>query len=613
MKQMPIAGLFSLAALGAQAQVAPFVPVSRSFEPVVVTASRALAADTTLRDATVITREDLDASGALSLAEVLQRRAGVEVRATGGPGQPQGIFIRGAGTAQTLVLIDGMRAGSATVGTTSIENIPIEMIERIEVVKGPMSSLYGSEAMGGVVQIFTRGKAVPHLFASSSYGSDNDRRAAAGITTVEGGTSVSLSLGARKVDAPSATTERVPFCHDPDRDPYENAFASLRASQRLWQGEVIALEAFASRGRTHFDGCSGPGDPTDRNDQTIAGARITSSTHFTREWASRLSVGQGRDKLEIRGAFPDRFETRQDQASWVNQFTIAGGSVVAGAETLRQKVISDVERTAFSATRRNTHSVFAGLNQAWEGQRIEASARRDDDDAFGKRNTGSVGYGMAWPGIGRISTTVARGFRAPTFFDLYGPASDFYQPNAQLRPERNRSREITLRAEPAAPIRWHITAFDNRIEDLIVYVAPTVLNVKTARIRGAELGAEGEAWGVRWSVALTLQRPRDEETGLRLQGRAERFGTLEASRAFGAWTAGMTVSASGNRFDSTTESPQSRLAAHAVVDARLRYAVDKHVSVELAATNLGDKRYESAVGYEGSRRGMLATLRFEAF
>ncbi|MEO5676949.1 MAG: TonB-dependent receptor plug domain-containing protein, partial [Usitatibacter sp.] len=258
MKQMPIAGLLGLAALGAQAQVVPFA-VSRAFDPVVVTASRALAADVTLRDATVITREDLDASGALSLAEVLQRRAGVEVRATGGPGQPQGLFIRGAGTAQTLVLIDGLRAGSATVGTTSIENIPLEMIERIEVVKGPLSSLYGSEAMGGVVQVFTRGKTVPHLFVSSAYGSDNDRRAAAGITTVEGGTAVSLSLGARKVDAPSATTQRAPFCHDPDRDPHENAFASVRASQRLWQGEVIAFEAFASRARTHFDGCSGPG------------------------------------------------------------------------------------------------------------------------------------------------------------------------------------------------------------------------------------------------------------------------------------------------------------------------------------------------------------------
>ena len=608
MKQMPIAGLLGLAALGAQAQLAP-LPISRSFDPVVVTASRALAGDVTLRDATVITREELDASGALSLAEVLARRAGVEVRATGGPGQPQGLFIRGAGSAQTLVLIDGLRAGSATVGTTSIENIPIEMIERIEVVKGPLSSLYGSEAMGGVVQIFTRGKAVPHLFASSAYGSDNDRRAAAGITTVDGATAVSLSLGVRKVDAPSATTERARFCHDPDRDPYENAFASLRASQRLWQGELVTLEAFASRGRTAFDGCG----TDDRNDQTIAGARITSSTNFTRDWASRLSLGQGRDKLVIRGDFPDRFETRQDQAAWVNQFAIPGGSVVAGGELLRQKVISDVERTAFTATRRDTRSVFVGLNQAWEGQRIEASARRDDDDAFGQRNTGSVGYGWAWPGVVRISTTVARGFRAPTFFDLYGPASEFYQPNAQLRPERNRSREISLRSEPSAPIRWRITSFDNRIEDLIVFVAPTVLNVKRARIRGAELGAEGEAWGFQWQAAFTAQRPRDEETGRRLQGRAEHFGTVEARRTFGAWTAGVTVRASGNRFDSTVESAESRLSSYGVVDARLRYAINKHVALELNATNLGDKRHESAVGYDAARRGVLLSLRFEAF
>ena len=608
MKPLPIAGLLGLAALGAQAQ-APAFPPTRNSDPVVVTASRSLVAGATLRDATVITREELDASGALTLAEVLQRRAGIEVRSTGGPGQPQGLFIRGAGTAQTLVLIDGLRVGSATVGTTSIENLPLEMIERIEVVKGPLSSLYGSEAIGGVVQIFTRGRSVPHLFVSSAYGTDNDRRAAAGIATVDGGTAVALAFGARKVDARSATTERAPFCHDPDRDPYENAFASLRASQRLWQGEVLALEAFASRGRTAFDGCG----TDDRNDQTIAGARFTSSTQFSREWASRISVGQGRDKIEIRGAFPDRFETRQDQASWINEFTMPGGNVVAGWETLRQTVLSDPERTVFSTTRRDTNSVFVGLNEAWGPQRLEASARRDVDRAFGTRNTGSVAYGMAWPGVGRISATLARGFRAPTFFDLYGPASDFYQPNTQLRPERSRSREVSVRAEPGAPLRWRITAFDNRIEDLIVFVAPTVLNVNRARIRGAELAAEGEAWGIRWQASLTAQRPRDEDTGLRLQGRAERFGTLSASRVFGAWTAGLGVHASGERFDSANESPATRLAPYAVVDARLRYAVNKKLAVELAATNLADRRYENALGYDASRRGVLVSIRFDAF
>src|SRR6476619_4120303 len=132
MRPLPFAGLLSLAALGAHAQVAapPFPYAPTAFEPVVVTASRGLAAAPTLRDAIVITREDLEASGSLSLAEVLQRRAGIEVRATGGPGQPQGLFIRGASSAQTLVLVDGLRVGSATVGTTSIENIPVDLVER---------------------------------------------------------------------------------------------------------------------------------------------------------------------------------------------------------------------------------------------------------------------------------------------------------------------------------------------------------------------------------------------------------------------------------------------------------------------------------------------------
>jgi vitamin B12 transporter len=610
MKPLPIAGLLGLAALGAQAQ-APAFRAPHSFDPVVVTASRGLVAGATLRDATVITREEIDAAGALSLAELLQRRAGIEVRATGGPGQPQGLFIRGASTAQTLVLVDGLRVGSATVGTTSIENIPLEMIERIELVKGPLSSLYGSEAMGGVVQIFTRGKAVPHLFASAGYGSDRDRRAAAGVTTVDGGTAVAFSLGARQVEAPSATTARAPFCHDPDRDPHESAFANLRASQRLWQGEVVALEAFAARGRTHFDGCSGPAFPSDRTDQTIAGARITSSTNFTRDWASRLAVGQGRDKLEIRGEFPDRFETRQDQAAWINEFAVPGGSVVAGVEALRQKVLSDA--TVFAATRRDTSSVFIGINESWGAQHFEASARRDDDDAFGARTTGSVGHGLDWPGVGRVAVTFARGFRAPTFFDLFGPSSDFYQPNPALLPERNQSREVSIRAQPASPIRWRLTAFDNRIDDLIAYVAPTVLNVKRARIRGAEFAAEGETRGVRWRAHVTVQRPRDEQTGLRLQGRAEQFATFEASRAFGSWTAGLAVRASGERFDSPTEDAAARLGSYVVVDARLRYAVNKHLMLELSATNLGDRRYETSVGYEAPRRGLLLNVRFEAF
>jgi vitamin B12 transporter len=607
MKASCLAGLASLASLGAQAQIPPSSAPPGSFDPMVVTASRGLLPANTLRDATVITREDIDASGALSLAEVLQRRAGVEVRSTGGPGQPQSLFIRGAGSAQTLVLVDGMRVGSATVGTTSIENIPLDLIERVEIVKGPMSGLYGSDAIGGIVQIFTRGKSVPHLFAAAGYGNNGEARGSAGLTAADDTTLISFSAGARRVDAPSATNARA-FGYNPDRDPYQNAFTNLRVAQKLWQGETLQLEAFGSWGRTHFD--AGPGD--DRNDQTISGARFTSSTNFTDWWASRLALGQGRDRIVTHGNFPSIFETRQDQASWTNEIAVPGGALVAGAETVRQQVISD---EAFSRTRRNTNAGFAGIRQAWEDQAIEASTRLDDDEQFGRRTTGTVSYGWTLPSIGRLAATFARGFRAPTFFDLYGPASDGYSPNPTLRPERSRSSEVSLQSDSKSRLQWRLTGFDSRLEDLIVYSfeQATVLNVARGRVRGIEAAVEGAWLGTRARAAFTAQRPRDEDTGKRLQGRSERFGSLELSRGFGSWTATVGAVANGARFDSTDESPSSRLPGYAVVDARVRYEINKQVAVELSASNLGDRRYEGAVGYDAPRRTVLLSLKLDAF
>lgn len=614
MKPLPIAGLFTLAALGAQAQSST-LQYPRNLDTVIVTATRSLAGGSTLRDATVITRDEIESAGALSLGELLERRAGVELRATGGPGQPQGIFIRGAGAAQTLVLIDGLRAGSATQGTTSIENIPLEMIERIEVVKGPMSSLYGSEAAGGVIQIFTRGKSVPHLFVSTAYGTSNDRRVSAGLATAEKDTVLSLAMGARKVDAPSATNPRATFSYDPDKDPYENAFANLHASQRLWQGEILALDAFVSRGRTRFDaGIPFDGIPVDdRSDQTISGARFSSSTNFMPWWSSRLVVGQGRDKLAFHGQFASQIETRQDQAGWINEFATLGGTMVAGLETVRQSVRSD-ESLVYARDRRDTNSGFVSLTQDLQGQRFEGSVRRDDDDQFGTRNTGSVSYGVDWPQGARLSATFARGFRAPTFNDLYARFPG-YIPNPGLLPERSNSREIALRSVAGAATSWRLTAFDNRFDDLIVFdgVAGTVKNVASARIRGIEASVDASWLGVRWRASVTAQRPRDEDSGLRLQSRAERFASIDASRAFGAWTAGIALHASGDRFDSTTQSADTRLPSYAVVDARVRYAIDKRWSVELTAANLGDRRYESSVGYDAPRRSVLLNLRFEAF
>jgi vitamin B12 transporter len=608
MKSGCVAALAGLTAICAQAQSLPFLA---SNAPLVVTATRALEGSTSLRDTVVISREELDAAGPLSLGELLERRAGLELRATGGPGQPQGVFIRGAGTAQTLVLVDGLRVGSATVGTTSIENIPLELVERIEVVKGPLSSLYGSDAIGGVVQVFTRGKSVPHLFASAGVGNSRERRLAAGVTAADGDTSMAISFGAREVDAYSATNPRASFAYAPDRDPHENAFANVRLAHRLWQGETVALEAFGSRARTRYDAglpFSGPA-LDDRNDQSIAGARITSSNEIARGWKSRLVIGHGRDRIETRGLYPAEFETRQDQASWVNELTVPGAIVTAGAELLRQEVGPAGQ---FTTGTRRVESYFAGVRSDWRGNLLEASVRGDDyKESFGRHVTSTVGYGFDWPGFARGTFTVGRGFRAPTFFDLYAPASDFYVSNPQLRPEASESRELALRSLGKGPLRWRLAAYDNRIDDLIVFVAPTVQNVGRAEIRGVEGSLELTAWGARWRASATVQKPRDAGTGLALPGRARRFGTFEVERDFGPVRASIAAHASGERYDQPGE--RERLPGYATLDARVRYTLDKRWSIDVAATNLGDKRRETSVGCDAPRRALLVSVRFEAF
>jgi len=612
MKFLSFAGLAGVASIAVHAQQTTIPVVQPSSEPLVVTASRLINPAPTLRDAVVITREDLDDSQAMSLAEVLQRKAGIDVRSLGGAGQPQSLFVRGAGSAQTLVLVDGLRVGDAFFGTTPIEHIPLELVERIEVVKGPLSSLYGSDAVGGVIQIFTRRKDVPHLFATAGYGSYGDQRVAAGIETVDRGMTAALTLGARRVDPPSATNPRSPF-FNPDRDRYDNAFANLRLSQVLWQGETVTLEAFATHSHTHFDnGLTSPVD--DRDTQTVSGARITSSNNFAPGWASKLTLGQGRDRLvEFSSDFSgtptrDTFETRQDQAAWINEFDVAGGKLIAGAETLRQRIISE---TAFAVTRRNINSGFVGINQALGVQRFEASLRRDQDEQFGERNTGSVSYGVDLPSVGRIAATYGHGFRAPSFADLYFPGFS----NPDLRPERSRSYEVSLKSAPALPFQWRVTAFDNRFEDLIIFSLEQnkPLNVARAHARGVEITAEGTWLGARLRANLTLQRPRDEDTGKQLQSRAERFGAVEASRTFGPWSAGVTIAATGARFDSDDESPGTRLPGHVVVDAHLRYKWGSHWSAELSGANLGNRRYENAVGYDAPRRTIFLSVRFEAF
>ena len=598
--------LFPLALICPTALHAQIAEPPNRLDNVVVTATRtAQSLDQTLAQALIISRDEIDAAGVATLTELLQRKAGLEIRATGGPGQPSSVFIRGSNSSHTLVLVDGLRIASSSSGATAFENLPLDLIERIEIVKGPMSGLYGSDAIGGVVQIFTRSSAKPRLTASAGFGSESTSGFNTGFSVTERNTSLTLDAGTQRTRPRSATNPAAgSFTFNPDDDPYRNTHGLIKLTHTLWQGEVVGFTAWQSRGETDFDG--GPGAPAS-NRQTLSGYQLTSENRFAADWKSRIILGRTTDDSRITSSFPGNFKTEQNQVSWFNEFKTWAGSMNAGVEWRQEKLASDIQ---YDSRTRETTSLFAGYLERLGPGQLEFSVRRDEEDQFGRRNTGSVSYGYTLSPQLTAYARAGHAFRAPSFNDLYYPG--FSNPN--LKPEQSDQAEAGLKWR-SKDVRIDIAHFENRIDDLIVFDTATFLpqNLQRARIKGWELTADTSFVGMTVKAALTLQRPEDRDTGKQLRSRARQFGSLGASRAFGAWQVGADVVASGPRFDSANEAPATRMGGYALLHATVRYRIDKTWSVELIGQNLADKKYELAQGYNTPKRSLFLNVRAVAF
>jgi vitamin B12 transporter len=595
-------------AASANAESSP-TPSNVPAENVVVTATRtAKAAGEVMAQVTVIDRLDIQEAGSLTLVDLLQRRANLDIRATGGPGQTSSVFIRGTNATHTLVLVDGQRIASSTSGAAAFENIPLELIERIEVVRGPLSALYGSEAIGGVIQIFTRksdrqsADADTRLSASAGLGSFSGRQADATLDSAIGDTRVLISASTRKVDAPSATNVRAgSFTYNPDRDAYENTNALLKLSHQLWQGEVVSLTAWQSKGKTRFD--SGPGNDA-LSTQTLTGLQLASENNFTTWWKSRLSIGSTTDESRVASNFPSQFKTTQNQFVWQNQLTTAAGDALIGIERRAEKIAAT---TNYTASTRTTDSVFGSLSQNVGAQTLAINGRHDKEDQFGSRSTGGVSWGYQLWKDELVYLSAGRAFRAPSFNDLYYPGFS----NPLLRPEKSESGEFGWRLNRSA-FQLNLAVFENRIDDLIAFDSATSRpqNIRRARIRGWELGVDTKWLGIDWRTRVTAQRPEDADTDKQLRSRAKLLGSLGASTTLGAWKVGADITASGVRFDSANEAASSRMSGYALISAFARYRIDSAWSVALTGNNLADKKYELAQGYNTVGRQLQLTIRF---
>ncbi|MEN9843827.1 MAG: hypothetical protein RLZZ612_1656 [Pseudomonadota bacterium] len=569
----------------------------------IVTATRTpTRADALTADVVVIDAEAIARAGARSLSEVLVREAGLQMTANGGMGKQSGLFIRGTEARHVLLLVDGVRVGSSTSGQPSLDNLPLEAIERIEVLKGPASALYGSDAIGGVVQIFTKqGSKGFSPYASVSVGSYQHSQLAAGVRGGSDEVTYALSVKRLRDGGFSATNPKVAFGgHNADADPYDQD--SLNASVRWafatgWHMDASVLYA---EGRNAYDG-----GPTPFDVHADVQTRVL-SWGLSRDWGHghttrvKLSRSDDRSTNFSSATSTSRFDTAQEQQSLLHQLPSPIGTVLLGLERLQESVSGT---QAYLVNQRTTTAVFAGVQGQADAHRWQANLRRDHNSQFGDATTGLLSYGYQFTPQWRAFGAYGTSFKAPSFNTLYWNSPSF-KGNPTTQPERGHNRELGVAYSKGA-YEVKLTRFDNRVRGFIT-IDPVVANVPKARMEGWNLAVEGEQGAWRWRTQLELLDARNVANGKKLPRRADAQLSAGLDHRMGAWTWGLNWLAVGDRFDNATNT--TRLPGFGTLDVHARYALNKDWALQLRLNNLADKVYETAAGYNQPGRSAYLTL-----
>ncbi len=583
----------------------------RELLPVVVTATRtAVAADQTLAPVTVIDREEIERSMAVDVAELLRFHGGIEVARNGGPGQVTSVFIRGAESDHTLVLIDGVRINAGTSSAAAIQNVSPDIVERIEIVKGPRAALYGSEAVGGVINIITRRDDSGLRARAETGGGRYGTRKAAGEFALAGDGS------AGGVNVSWLDTDGFPtFQASKDDAGYDNLTVDGWGQAKLGIATASA-RYWRSHGTTEYsDFFLAPV----RQDYTNSLADLRIEANLTGDWHTRLTMSRFIDEIEQgRGAANPSDFTRTDryELDWQNQLAIRPGlELIAGFHGSREQTSGIIfgtpleKRPGSGDVHQDVDAVYLESIGELGRHRFVAAVRRTDHETFGSENSWNLDYGLDLGRGLRFTAGAGRAFRAPGSLDLYG-----FGGNPDLDPEISRSWDFNFIQQIGDRQTLRIGAFKNRIEDLIefVFTDPASFigenrNVEKARITGTEIAYEyeGEHWQLRGEA--TVQDPRDRTTGEKLLRRADNLFTLSIVRRIGAHELGLNLLASDDRTDFGGE----KLAGYGLLNLSARAQLSRRLTLRAKVENLLDKDYELAAGYNTAGRGIYASLTYD--
>lgn len=603
--------------LAAAPRAAVSAPAARdgadALAEVVVTASRvAENLDDSLSSVTVIRRDDIARAQARTVEELLAGVEGIAVAGGGGLGKVSSVFVRGTESDHTLWLVDGVRIGSVTAGIPNVWELPVDSIERIEIVRGPRSSLYGADAIGGVVQVFTRRGAGQAPAMRLTGGSNGTLQGAASIGF--GDADLWLDLQASHLETDGINACRgLPFppgggcfTNEPDRDPYRNTSANLRAGWQL--SPAFSAQAFVQRaeGRADYDGSFVNQSLTVNQ---VAGLQLDAEPGAG--WRSHLTVGRSWDDNESfkDGVSRSVFDSRRDTASWQNDLALgARGTLVLGLDWLRDAVTST---TRYTEDSRWNRAAFAQFGSGLGRHEFSLAARYDDNQQFGGHATGSVAWGYGFESGLRVYANAGTAFKAPSFNDLYFPGFS----NARLEPEESRSVELGLRRSGRWG-RWSVAAFGSDVDQLIAFDSATFLpqNIQRARLAGVEgaLQLRREAW--RLEQTLTWLDTEDRSPGVQRGRELPRRPSLSGRTTLGWSGAALDLAATlqyaGRRYDDLAN--RQPLGGYAVLDLTGAWQVTPGTALQLRLANLLDREYETSWLFPALGREVFLTIRYTA-
>lgn len=587
-----------------------FVAADPRLEQIIVTGTRTpQPVFESLSAATVIDRATIEQTQASNLYELLGRVPGVTFARNGGRGAATSLFLRGNKSDHSLILVDGIRVGSATLASTALQQFNVKLIDRIEVVRGPKSSLYGSDAIGGVINIITRkGNNATPLSLEAGYGSDNTREQTLAAGFNADGHNVNLTLAHQTTDGID-NTENTDLSSG-DEDAYRNTSAGL--SYRFQRSDIVGAGVSFQTNKSEVEYDT---DCTDFASLTLNAILCSpyskdkgtalSADVFVKPvdaWKSSLRLGYSIDDTKNRvdednvgEAFSGAdFKTERQEAIWQNDISFADTQLLTiGAEYYKDEVDST---TAYDVDSRDNTALFAQLQLNFSVVDMLLGARNDDNEQFGSKTTLNAGLGFALSENLRLHASYGQGFKAPSFNDLYFP--DFGNPN--LEPEESENYDLELRGDFETS-SFAVAFYHNDLENLIQYnpVINAADQTAEARIKGVEASAATLYHGFQLALVANVLDAEDRATGLELRRVPEKSLQFDVDRDFGSFALGLSVQAEDARFNDPDNT--ENLSGFATVDMRAHYAINNSWQLKLKLDNILDRKYATAAGFSTGR------------